>query len=437
MNGNSAMGLGLSLLRWMAGSELIERLRLRRPIERLVYSGSRAGFQVAGAAARQFKRVSGGAPDRMSRPAAEDLFDPRISDEQQLIRDNMQRFAREVLRGAADGADQQAHAPDDVLAQSGELGIAWLAVPESLGGAGSERSVISHMLIAEDLAHGDMGLAVSILSSIGVANALTHWGNGAQQASYLPAFLEEAGMHAAIAVDEPRALFNPFELTTRAEPCDGGYRLNGSKSLAPLHDRAQLFLVAAQTEQGPRLFIVESGAEGLSVECDTGMGVRAGEFGRLYLDGVQLPADALLGGNDFSDASYAQFIALAQLGWCALAVGTAQAVLDYVIPYCNERQAFGEPISHRQSVAFTVADIGIELESMRALLQRACARAERGDSFEREAYLARVLCADKAMAIGSAGVQLLGGHGFTREHPVERWYRDLRAVAVINGGMHL
>jgi hypothetical protein len=126
---------------------------------------------------------------------------------------------------------------------------------------------------------------------------------------------------------------------------------------------------------------------------------------------------------------------LARLAWCALAVGTGQAVLDYVTPYVKEREAFGEPIAHRQSVAFMVADIAIELQSMRLLTWKAAARAAAGEDFSREVALARTLCAEKGMRIGLDGVQLLGGHGFVKEHPVERWYRDLRAIGVMEGGV--
>jgi alkylation response protein AidB-like acyl-CoA dehydrogenase len=106
-----------------------------------------------------------------------------------------------------------------------------------------------------------------------------------------------------------------------------------------------------------------------------------------------------------------------------------------VIPYVNERMAFGEPISHRQAVAFAVADAAIELESMRLVTLRAAGRADQARDFTREAALARVLCATKGVAIGSAGVQLLGGHGDIKEHPVERWYRDLRAAGIMEGGL--
>ncbi len=163
------------------------------------------------------------------------------------------------------------------------------------------------------------------------------------------------------------------------------------------------------------------------------MGVRAAGTGRLTFADVKLPAGALLGGGD--PAVYAESVALGRLGWCALAVGTAQAVLDYVIPYVNERRAFGEPISHRQAVAFTVANIAIELEGMRLATYRAAARVDQGLSFAREAALARRLCAERGVAIGSDGVQLLGGHGYVKEHPVERWYRDLRAGGVMEGAL--
>jgi alkylation response protein AidB-like acyl-CoA dehydrogenase len=110
-------------------------------------------------------------------------------------------------------------------------------------------------------------------------------------------------------------------------------------------------------------------------------------------------------------------------------------VLDYVIPAVNERVAFGEPVSHRQAVAFAVSDIAIELAGMRLLTWRAASRADQGRSFAREVALARRLCAAKGMQIGSDGVQLLGGHGYVKEHPVERWYRDLRAVGLMEGAL--
>ena len=209
--------------------------------------------------------------------------------------------------------------------------------------------------------------------------------------------------------------------------------LDGVKSMVPRGADAELFVVGAMLDGSPVLFLVESSTPGLTVEADPSMGVRAASLTTLRLDGVQVPASAVLGATD--GTTYAECVRLSRLAWCALALGTGQAVLDYVTPYVKEREAFGEPIAHRQSVAFMVADMATELQAMRLLTYKAAARAAAGRDFSREVALARRLCADKGMRIGLDGVQLLGGHGFVKEHPVERWYRDLRAVGLAEGAV--
>jgi alkylation response protein AidB-like acyl-CoA dehydrogenase len=210
--------------------------------------------------------------------------------------------------------------------------------------------------------------------------------------------------------------------------------LDGVKSLVARVSECELFVVAAHAESiGPALFVVESSTSGLSVQAEPAMGLRPAATGRLLLEGVRLPSSAILA--EGNSAAYGKCVQRARIAWCALAVGASQAVLDYVIPYVNGRIAFGEPVSNRQAVAFAVADVGIETEGMRLATYRAASRADQGMDFAREAALARRLCAAKAMQIGSDGVQLLGGHGFVKEHPVERWYRDLRAMGVMEGAL--
>jgi alkylation response protein AidB-like acyl-CoA dehydrogenase len=297
-----------------------------------------------------------------------------------------------------------------------------------------QRSATTTVLMSEALAHGDMGIAVACLAPAAVSTAISLWGDAQQQATYLPEFVGEDVPAAALALMEPQPLFNPFALRTRARGDGGGYVIDGIKSLVPRAADAEVFVVAAHLENdGPALFIVESKTPGVSVEPEPGMGVRAAGTGRLVLEDAQLPATALLGGADA--AVYSECVALSRLAWCALAVGTGQAVLDYVIGYVKDRKAFGEPISHRQAVAFAVSDIAIELDGLRLATYRAAARVDQGLPFGREVALARRLCADRGMTIGSEGVQLLGGHGFVKEHPVERWYRDLRAAGMIEGGL--
>ncbi|WP_433658287.1 acyl-CoA dehydrogenase family protein [Nocardia sp. CA-128927] len=432
------MGAAMRVMTTITGSELAEKYNLRKPIERVTYEGTKTGFRTLGAATRAFAKVTGnGQPKRLAPNEAKtkDFFDLTPSDEQQMITETVREFAAEILRPAAYDADAAAKAPRDLLERAAQLGITLINVPEELEGAASERGAVTNSLVAEALAHGDMGLALPILAPSGVAVALSQWGTDAQQKTYLPAFTGENVPQASVVISEPRALFDPFALQTKAVRSPSGYRISGVKSLVPAAADAELFLIAAELDGRPSLFIVPSDTPGLVVEADPSMGLRAAGLGRLLLDNVAVGAEAILGDGDAKQRAedYADAVRLARLGWASLAVGTGQAVLDYVIPYVNEREAFGEPISHRQAVAFMVANIAIELDGLRLVTLRGASRAEQGLSFAREASLARKLATDKGMQIGLDGVQLLGGHGFTKEHPVERWYRDLRGIGVAEG----
>jgi alkylation response protein AidB-like acyl-CoA dehydrogenase len=434
-----SMGLGLRALGRLAGSDVVDRLGVRKPAERVLYRATRDGFRAVGAAGRTFSAVNGRRrPARLATATGHGLFDLNPTDEQQMLQESFKAFGADRLRPAALRADTAAKAPDELLAAAGELGLTMLGVPEELGGAVAERSSVTAVLAAEALAHGDMGLAVALLAPAGVASALALWGDGDQQATYLPALVEaETPAAAAIALQEPRVLFDPFELQTTARRERDDFVLDGVKSLVPLAESAELLIVGARMgdppTHGPALFLVETKAAGVLVKASPGMGVRAAATGDVLLEGVRLPASALLGDGD--PAVYAAAVRHGRLAWCGLACGTARAVLDYVIPHVNERVAFGEPISHRQSVAFTVSDIGVELEGMRLATLRAAARLDAGKDASREVAIARALCSEKGAWIGSSGVQLLGGHGYVKEHPVERWYRDLRAVGVCEGAL--
>ncbi len=435
------MAVGLRAFNRLASNGLIDRFGLRDPAQRVLHSASKATVRTATRAGRTFAATQKlSKPARQPRTGRSSLFDLTPDDEQQMLRESVRDFALAKLRPAAQQADEACATPNELLEQANELGLTMVGVPEELGGAVAERSAVTTVLMAEALAQGDMGIAVACLAPAAVSTALSLWGDADQQATYLPEFVGENVPAAALALLEPRPLFNPFELQTRARRVGGGFVLDGVKSLVPRAADAELFIVAAELEdedpatpRHPALFIVEPGGTGLAIEPEPGMGIRAAATGRLILEGAKLPAGALLGAGNREVMT--ECIHLARLGWCALAVGTGQAVLDYVIPYVNERKAFGEPISSRQSVAFTVANIAIELDGMRLATYRAASRVDQGLPFAREVALARRLCAERGMAIGSDGVQMLGGHGYVKEHPVERWYRDLRAAGVMEGAL--
>jgi alkylation response protein AidB-like acyl-CoA dehydrogenase len=430
------MAAGLRAINWLASSELIDRIGLRESTERLLYNGSKSSVRFGAAAGRTFAAAQRlGKPARQPKARRSDLFDITPDDEQQMLTESVRDFALERLRPAAVKADAECATPAELLSQAGELGLTMIGVPEELGGAVSERSAVTSALMAEALAQGDAGIAVACLSAAGVSTALSLWGDADQQSTYLHEFVGENPPAAAVALLEPRALFDPFALQTTARRQGGSFVLDGVKSLVPRVADAELFVVAASLDDRPALFVVESKADGLSVEREPAMGLRAAATGKLVLEGVQLGSEALLG--DGSPEVYEDCVQLGRLGWCAVACGVGRAVLDYVKTYVNDRTAFGEPISNRQAVAFMVANIAIELEGMRLATLRAAGRVDQGLSFSREVALARRLCAEHGMQIGSDGVQLLGGHGYTKEHPVERWYRDLRAAGLMEGALVL
>ena len=430
----TGIDVAMALLTPIVGQEFLDKYHLRDPLNRTLRYGVKTVFSAAGATNRQFKKVQElrGGPTRL-KASGKHYFDLTPDEDQKLIVETVEQFADQILRPAAHDADEAASYPPDLIAKAAELGVTAVNVPEDFEGIGEHLSTVYYVLVAVALGFGVMGLALPILAPGGVAAALTHWGSADQQATYLKEFAGENVPQACLAIAEPQPLFDPTNLKTTATRTPSGYRLKGVKSLVPAAADAELFIVAAQLNGKPALFIVESSTQGLTVKPDPSMGIRAAALGQVALDKVSVPLSARLGDDDATDTDYSEAIALSRLGWAALAVGTSHAVLDYVVPYVKEREAFGEPIAHRQAVAFMCANIAIELDGLRMITWRGAARAEQGLPFTREAALAKRLGADKGMQIGLDGVQLLGGHGYTKEHPVERWYRDLRAIGVAEG----
>ena len=426
---------GLRAITRLAGSDILDRTRMRGRVERALYRGSKNGFRAAVAAGRTFKAASKlTGPARQGKAQGRGLFDLTPDDEQTMLCEAIRDFAGAAVRPAAMDADAAAETPAELLEQAAELGLGMLGIPEELGGVMAERSAITAVLAAEALAHGDMGIAFAALAPAAVASAIGLWGDAAQQATYLPAFSGDSAPAAALALLEPRAAFDPLTLETKARREGEDWLLSGTKSLVPRAASCELFVIAADAaECGPCLFVVEAGARRLTSEAEPAMGLRAASTSRLVLEDLRVPAGAMLGDGD--SATYAECVQRARIAWAALANGTSKAVLDYVTPYVKEREAFGEPIANRQAVAFCVADIAIELEGMRLTTWRAASRADQGKDFARETALARSLCSRHGMSIGADGLQLLGGHGYVKDHPVERWYRDLRAAGIMEGAL--
>ena len=268
------IGFAVAALTSLAQSDLLDRVGLRRHAEQAVFTATRTGFKTATAAGRTFTRSGNRSAAGVRAPAASrpGVFDLTPTEDEQMLVDVVTELAAEVVRPAASEADDACAAPEALLKATLDIGLPVLGVPEALGGISEERSAMAGTLVAEALAHGDMGLAVAALAPGSVATALGLWGTEAQQQTYLPAFTGDDVPGAALALSEPAVLFDPLSPRTTARRTDDGFVIDGVKSGVPRGSTAELFVVGAELDGAPVLFLVESSATGLGITADPGMG---------------------------------------------------------------------------------------------------------------------------------------------------------------------
>jgi len=361
-------------------------------------------------------------------------FEP--TEEQQIARDAMHEFAAAALRPVARECDESASLPENVLEPMHQLGLGSTQLPAEHGGGGEARSPITNALVLEELAWGDAGLALAAVAPAAFAFAVADFGTDEQKRALLPLFCGARFHAASLAVIEPGPASDAALPRTLAEPKGAGFVLSGSKRFVPLADRASHFLVIARNNGGQDAFVVPRDAAGLRIgQPDAKLGLRALPTASLELERVELPASARLGGARGCDVR--RILDSSRAAIAAALVGLARGVLDYAVPYAKEREAFGQAIARKQAIAFRLADMHIEVESMRWLAWKAASRLERGLSATRAAHHAHAYAAEQAMWIADEGVQVLGGHGFIREHPVEMWYRNARTLSVLEGTLGL
>ncbi len=360
------------------------------------------------------------------------------TEEQELIRETLREFAASELREAARPSDEASRVPDELLGKAWELGLASAAIPTEFGGDGTQRSPITNAIILEELGHGCVSLAAAALAPSLFIHPLVDFGTDEQKREYLPLFTTSKYHAASLAFHEPSFAFDATNLKTFAEMKGDGYELSGRKRLVPMGDRASHFLVVARggTREGLddlEAFIVPRDAAGLTIapEPEKTMGLHSLPFAQLELDRVAVSAAARLGGADGIDGR--RLLNSCRLGSAALALGLARAVMECAIPYAKERVAFGAPIAHKQAIAFMLAEMQIEVNSMRWLIWKAASRLESGVDATRATTLAQTYVNRETMKIADNGVQVLGGHGFIRDYPVEMWYRNARTLTVLDG----
>lgn len=355
-------------------------------------------------------------------------FEP--NEEQQMLIDAVGKYAANDLRTAAHDAEESREMPQKLINKGWELGLLQASTPETYGGFG-ERSAVTNVLAVEEMAFGDLAGTLAVMTPSLFATPILLSGSEEQKQEYLPKIIEGAWAPYTGALIEYSFNFDPNELKTTANAEDGAYVLNGEKAFVPFAKDAEALIVYANLNGVTQGFIVKKGAAGLSIsdEREKLMGLNALPMYRVKLENV--PAERLGGasGHDFGLILDAMRVASA-----AAALGVAKSSLDYAKNYAKEREAFGVKIAQKQAVAFMLAEMAVELESMRLMTWEAAWKIDNNkEDTCISAYLAFTGACDMAMMVTDRGVQIYGGHGYIRENPVELLMRNGRGFPMLLG----
>ena len=354
-------------------------------------------------------------------------FEP--TEEQKMLIDAVNRYATSDLRKAAHDAEENKELPPKLISKGWELGVLQASIPEAYGGFG-ERSAVTGALAAEELAYGDLAGALAVGTPGLFALPILLSGSEEQKLRYLPPVIAADWKAYTSALIEASFDFDPNDLKTIARAEGSDYELTGEKTFVPFADKAEAMIIYARLEKETKAFIVPRGAAGLKVgeEREKFMGLNAIPFFKVTLDRVNVPQANLLPG-DFHPVLDSSRVAVA-----AMAIGVARAAFGYSRDYAKDRDVFGVKVAQKQAIAFMLAEMATEIEAIRLLVwEAAWALDNKKEDASQRAYLAVTGAIDMAMMVTDRAVQILGGHGYIREHPVELWMRNGRGFATFTG----
>lgn len=363
-------------------------------------------------------------------------MDFALSDEQQLIRSTAREFCDAEIAPYAAEWDRTETIDRGIVGELAELGFLAAALPEEHGGMGL--AMVDYALVVEEIGRADSNVRGIVSVSNGLyGKTVAHWGNDAQKAELLPALARGEAL-GCYALTEPGAGSDPGSLATTATRDGDAWVLSGQKIFITLGSWASYALVFARTgEAGPRgitCFVVPTDSPGFEARPIRGkLGLRAQDTAELFLDGVRVPAENVLGelGGGFKVAMSALDHGRISLG--AGCVGIAQGCLDASVAYTKERHQFGRPVASFQLVQELLADIAVETEAARLLVWRAAATADRGERHTVEASMAKYFASEVAVRAANAAVQAHGGYGYVDEYPVGKYLRDARVTTLYEG----
>ncbi|MDP3967802.1 MAG: acyl-CoA dehydrogenase family protein [Nocardioides sp.] len=363
-------------------------------------------------------------------PASRTLPTPEAADLLSLVR----QIVAERLAPRAAEAEEHAAFPRDVFALLGEADLLGLPYPEEHGGGGQPYEVYLQVLEEIGAAWASVGVGTSVhaLSCF----ALMYHGSDEQRAQWLPGMLG-GKLLGAYCLSEAHAGSDPAAMRTKAVRDGDDYVLTGAKAWTTHGGEADFYTVMARTSDdrnGISCFLVPADAEGLSADVpERKMGLMGSTTATMRLDGVRLPAERRIGAEGEGLRIALAALDSGRLGIAAVATGLAQGALDAALAYAQEREAFGKRIIDHQGLAFVLADAEAAVQSARAMMLHAARLKDRGLPFSREASVAKLVATDNAMKVTTDAVQVLGGYGYTRDFPVERYMREAKVMQIFEG----
>jgi alkylation response protein AidB-like acyl-CoA dehydrogenase len=359
-----------------------------------------------------------------------------LSEDEQMFRDLVREFAENEVRPRVHAMDEAQKLDPALVPQCFELGLMGIEVPEELGGTGS--SFFTAALVVEELSRVDasVGVFVDVQNTL-VNNAFLRWGSDDLKAKYLPQLsAEKVG---AYALSEAGSGSDAFALATRAVPADGGFRLTGRKLWITNGGEAEVFIVFANANaeagyKGITAFIVEKEFPGFSVgKKEDKLGIRASSTTELILEDVFVPSENVLGAVGKGYKTAIETLNEGRIGIGAQMIGIGAGALEATVKYVQEREQFGKRIGDFQGVQFQIAQMAVELEAARLMVYNAARLKDAGQPFLQEAAMAKLFSSQVAQRISSTAIDLFGGYGFTKEYPVEKYYRDSKIGTIYEG----
>ena len=359
-----------------------------------------------------------------------------LSEDEIMFRDNVRQFAEEKVRPLAKEMDEKAVFDHSLIDQFFQLGLMGIEIPEQYGGAGGK--FFESILAVEELARADASAAVIVdVQNTLFGNALLRWANEEQKKRYLPSLTTET--LGAYALSEAGSGSDAFALQTKAELKGNEYVLNGRKLWITNSKEAGLFILFATVDaskgyKGITAFLIEKDSPGFTVgKKEDKLGIRASSTCELILEDCRVPRENVLGEVGKGYRIAIETLNEGRIGIGAQMLGVARGAWECAAKYAQERTQFGKPIAEFQGIQFQIAQMATEIEAARLMVYNSARMKDAGVNFVKEAAMTKLFCSQVAERVTSLAIEIYGGYGFTKDYPVEKYWRDAKIGKIYEG----